>query len=55
MKRVLGLILTILCFTFMCTPFHCNHVHTPECGKNGENCMHKCIIIEPKRDETTKI
>lgn len=30
----------------------CGHVHTEECGENGINCTHKCLIV-PLRDENT--
>lgn len=54
MKRYLGLPLAVLCLALLCTPFHCNHVHTSECGKHGENCTHKCTIIAPRRDENPR-
>lgn len=34
--------------TLGCT---CGHVHTEECGKDGVNCTHICIV--PLRDENT--
>ena len=37
---VLGLILS-------CGPV-CTHVHTDECGKDGENCTHICNEVDPQ-------
>ena len=54
-EKSLGFILAMLCFTFMCTSFHYNHVHSSECGNHGENCTHECSIVEPRRDETSTI
>lgn len=43
---VLGLILS-------CNPI-CTHVHTEECGKDGENCTHICYEIDPQKIDHEK-
>ena len=46
-------IITALLFALFlsCGPI-CNHVHTEECGENGENCTHECMTkIAPFKSE----
>lgn len=54
MKRMLGYSILVLCCTLMCKPFHCTHVHTEECGDNGEERTHECFIIQSRVDENPK-
>lgn len=30
----------------LCCGLVCTHVHTEECGENGENCTHECYGID---------
>lgn len=44
MKRNIIIALALTLF-LSCFPV-CRHVHTEECGENGENCTHICHEIE---------
>ncbi len=54
MKRLSGLVVAILCFTIMCTPNHCIHIHSSDCGYGSGKCTHRCFNIQPKQDENPK-
>lgn len=47
--------LAALLLVGICTPFHCNHMHTEECGENGINCTHHCFEVVPYEDELSPI
>ena len=48
MKKYLSALLTLLLVSLVCTPGHCTHVHTEECGEDGVNCTHTCEeYVEP--------
>lgn len=43
MKKIFSVLLLMV----LCTPFICTHIHTEECGENGETCTHIHEDVEP--------
>lgn len=41
-KHLASLLVSLLLAAAVCTPGHCTHVHTEECGEDGVNCTHTC-------------
>lgn len=50
-KMLLTLLLAGVTSMSLCFPGHCTHVHDEECGPDGINCTHECMVVVPYEDE----